>query len=333
MQRRAFTLVELLVVIAIIAMLVVLLLPAVQAAREAARRSQCLSNLRQLALGALNCESALGHLPAGGWGWRWVGDKDLGSGREQPGGFLFAMLPYIEETSFYEAAGDGERLTMSEQQKRGARLCVESPLSIINCPSRRESRAYPTAWFRGKYTAHNALQAAVAGRTDYAGNGGAYSLAHSAGPHSIEAGLEDSRAVGLSEAAKVRRRRFSGVVFERSELRLRRITDGTSKTYFAGEKYLDAEHYTTGRDPADNETWCTGWNNDNYRIGIWPPRRDRAGFRSTQLFGSAHSEGFQVAMCDGSCKVISYEVTTYVHRAGAHRADEGDLGLRLGPSL
>jgi len=316
--RKAFTLVELLVVIAIIAMLVTLLLPAVQSAREAARRSQCLNNLRQLGLGALNCESALGHLPAGGWGWQWVGDKDLGSGRDQPGGYIFASLPYIEEASFYDGAGDGNRTQISQQQREGARLCVESPISIINCPSRRESRPYPTSWFGGNYVANNAAGADVAGRTDYAGNGGDLSLAHGAGPASIEAGLAITESFGD---------RFSGVVFERSEISLKRISDGTSKTYFAGEKYLDPEHYTTGGDPADNETWCTGWNNDNYRIALAVPMRDRAGFRDTERFGSAHSNGFQAVFCDGSATMIPYDVDHAVHRANANRSDGGKYTL------
>ena len=71
--HRGFTLVELLVVIAIIAMLVVLLLPAVQAARESAHRTQCMNNLRQLGLGVLLHLETHGHFPSGGWGHAWVG--------------------------------------------------------------------------------------------------------------------------------------------------------------------------------------------------------------------------------------------------------------------
>lgn len=76
---KAFTLVELLVVIAIIGVLVGLLLPAVQAARESARRSSCRNKLKQLSLGCINHESTKQQYPGGGWGFGWTGDADRGS--------------------------------------------------------------------------------------------------------------------------------------------------------------------------------------------------------------------------------------------------------------
>ena len=96
---RAFTLVELLVVIAIIGILVVLLLPAIQAAREAARRSECQNHLKQIGIACQLHVDAFGHLPTGGWGDWWVGCPDMGHAERQPGGWPYQLLSFIEETN------------------------------------------------------------------------------------------------------------------------------------------------------------------------------------------------------------------------------------------
>src|SRR5438477_3704731 len=102
--RRGFTLVELLVVIAIIGVLVALLLPAVQSAREAARRMQCQNNLKQFGLAFQNHADTHKHLPTDGFGYGWVGDPDLGFGADQPGPWTFNILPYCEQKSIYDIA-------------------------------------------------------------------------------------------------------------------------------------------------------------------------------------------------------------------------------------
>ena len=132
-HTKGFTLVELLVVITIIGILIALLLPAVQAAREAARKAQCNNHLKQLALGCMSHEQANGFFPTGGWGYWWAGDPDRGFDRHQPGGWIYNILPYIDQGPLH-AIGSG----MAAADKRVALMTVlRTPLPTLHCPSRR----------------------------------------------------------------------------------------------------------------------------------------------------------------------------------------------------
>ncbi len=125
-KRRGFTLVELLVVIAIIAMLVTLLLPAVNAAREAARRAQCSNNLKQLCLGLQNYHSAHGQLPIG-----WITKEN----NQAEFGWPVFTLPFLEETGIYDALQVNTRRLWDVIRDPKSRHLVQTKLPLFDCPS------------------------------------------------------------------------------------------------------------------------------------------------------------------------------------------------------
>jgi prepilin-type N-terminal cleavage/methylation domain-containing protein len=318
-RRRAFTLVELLVVITIIGILISLLMPAVQSAREAARRTQCSNNIKQLALGCLNHQTQFGWLPPDGWGWGWIGDPDKGHGWKQPGGWVFNVLPFIDQQNVY---GMQSGLTGAARATAASQM-LQTPLAAFNCPSRRPLALYPT-WEPSSSLSSSTSFAAgpmptTVAKTDYACNGGDYPL----DPSSVEGGPNGpgTYASGTSLADQQKWAAIgniaTGVMYPASQIGSAAITDGSSNTFMLGEKYLDPDNYTNGDDNGDNENAYMGDNEDICRWGgpNAPEQMQDTPGNVRSAWGSAHANGFGVALCDGSVRVISFYIdeTTLAH--------------------
>ena len=314
-RDRAFTLIELLVVIAIIGILIALLLPAVQAAREAARVMQCANQLKQMGLAWHSHEEAYGYFPGGGWGAHWVGDPDRGAGIRQPGGWIFQQLPFIEQSQLHEL-GAGEPQARKRQL---AAQVIRTPLSFLNCPSRRLPIAYPM-----NPTHTNSTHTDLATRPDYAACAGdnAWSEPYTWEPATLEEG-DSSSARWREDVGDGPWRDYNGVCYERSEVSMAEVTDGSSNTYMVGEKYLNPDHYATGSDPSDDWSMYSGHQDDQFRVTNveWPPKRDQPGLTDRCSFGSNHSGIWQVVLCDSSVRPISFTINKEVHRRLGNRKD------------
>jgi prepilin-type N-terminal cleavage/methylation domain-containing protein len=335
-SRRAFTLVELLVVIAIIGILIALLLPAVQASREAARKTECKNNLRQMALGFLNHENARQFFPSSGWGNKWIGDPDGGFGATQPGGWAYSILAYMDYQNLFDAGNRLAELAMVSDLDEGNDIeeghfvrIVSTAVPLYNCPTKRLATLYPM------HSIHNALANNVpncsstngcrVARGDYSANSGNKNVGDLQGP-----------SLSLEKPwypVKKPDRPQNGISYNRSEVKFKQITDGASKTIMVGERYLNPLAYETGFDPGDNQCVYSGHNSDtNAYTGrgdsALTPQRDRAGAELTHYFGSAHNEGLHVANCDGAVNFIEYDVDFRVWFGMGGRDDEGRTARR-----
>ena len=301
---HGFTLVELLVVITIIGILIALLLPAVQAAREAARRLQCTNNLKQMALGALTHEQVHHWFPAGGYcnvnsdGTFWAADPDYGFEKGQFNGWFFNLLPYIEQQALHDL---GTGLSASAKKPLFAQR-EQTLLATMVCPSRRSMLLRPV--YSGRVWS-NCDKFASSAKGDYAANAGT-----NVSPES------DYYTPNIPSTN-------TGICFFKSAILVSDITDGLSNTYFAGEKSLSPDYYETAGSGGDDDTMYVGCNVDTVRSTnsgyVLSP--DQSGVDTCYQFGGAHSNTFNMAFCDGSVQSISYSIDKDVHANLGNRKD------------
>jgi prepilin-type N-terminal cleavage/methylation domain-containing protein/prepilin-type processing-associated H-X9-DG protein len=288
---RGFTLVELLVVIAIIGILVALLLPAVQAAREAARRVSCQNNIKNLALGVLNHESARKIFPKSYDGY---GNATGARTAEENGsGWIVWTLPYLEEQALFDRFKSSHALEGFFDAHAGAtsggnkglglntpevRDLVQTPLQLLRCPSDPSSIQPTVQQF--------AFKTVPMTTTNYKGCAGdAWNWGIWGGNHSINPEQSPQR----------------GILYRTTYLApvaVKKITDGTSRTFLIGEDV--PEHNSHSAAYFSNGSSNTTDMPLNYMPN--PPQPEN--YPDVNGFRSRHPGGAHFAMADGHVDFI-----------------------------
>ncbi|MBN2021568.1 MAG: DUF1559 domain-containing protein [Pirellulales bacterium] len=294
-RPRGFTLVELLVVIAIIGVLIALLLPAIQAAREAARKLQCSNNLKQQALALQAYHDAHSHYPYGAI-----------KSNELP--WRVFILPYIEKEALFDRFDFNGNFAASDNLAIGL-----VPVSDFFCPSGTELFSiYGSGVVNGQqtYTAHYFGVAGPEGGDPF---GRPYTVVPSGNPsygeNAMDGVLTTNQAIDVSEVA-----------------------DGTSNTFALGEvvhEYPGIYGYGTGREGravggGDGQPWVRGSISGanlackNVAFGINQP----GDLTARIAFASWHPGGANFAKCDGSVNFVSQDIAMVVYKATASRNHE-----------
>lgn len=311
LSREGFTLVELLVVIAIIGILIAILLPAVQTAREAARRMQCTNNLKQLALAAHQYHNAVGTFPPAILLSQYDPAKEKYRGINL---FIF-LLPYLEQEGLYASWDFGD----PNQNFKGGKEARSAKGPNLLCPSESESENplhYSTRLTGSSMDRYIKM-------TSYAGNAGTRSYHPSSGLITTD-GIFFMAGPGSKPQP------------DQKPVRLVDITDGTSNTFLFGERNRRDPNYNSFAEPGwDWEfryygNWAatsasgvahvtlSTYSPINYRLrfnyegrsGASPPAGSAADFtyyidRRVCAFGSNHPGGANFAMGDGSVRFCS----------------------------
>jgi prepilin-type N-terminal cleavage/methylation domain-containing protein/prepilin-type processing-associated H-X9-DG protein len=314
-HRRGFTLIELLVVISIIAVLIALLLPAVQAAREAARRSQCVNNLKQIALAANNYESTNGCFPGGSY----TGPVNNPAFHFQENFSCFVrMLPFTEQAAMYNATNfNWGYANWPNMTIAGVRL------SILTCPSDPMNTPVP-------------LRTVSSGSTIPGWNFGVNSSEGIPDSFYTQAFTSYAGSLGtwpvnyqLSYNSPAEFNQLNGVIYNDSSVPISGIIDGTSNTFLFGEHSKGRLYtYDPGYAVSDG-----GWNSGRYYDTLlttyYPPNVGLTGTNAGNIAyyyplaaTSYHPGGANFALCDGSVRFIkdtinSWSYSTNVGSQGA----------------
>lgn len=303
-RMRGFTLIELLVVIAIIAILIALLLPAVQQAREAARRSQCKNNLKQIGLALHNYHDIYDQFP--------IGAQDGGAANIEMWGWPAAILPQIDQAPLFNQLQIGDLRLTDVLADTNLRPLLKTPLNAFVCPSDPHGELMDIGGpngtgrhFNGVSGVGNAWRAA---KSNYIGN---------CGYNDVARGNDARHTRGVFQA---RNRSY----------KFRDIKDGTSNTIMVGERtsFCAAGSWAGNRNPRGG-----GWQGADYTLGrtsIPINHPSNAAHNCTEGFDSAHEGGAQFLLCDGSVQFISENIDYNLHINATDRVRDGNDPGRTG---
>jgi prepilin-type N-terminal cleavage/methylation domain-containing protein/prepilin-type processing-associated H-X9-DG protein len=322
MRRRAFTLVELLCVIAIIGILIALLLPAIQSARESARRTECANNLRQIGIAHLEYENI----------HRKYANRDSQYDYADSC-WPVLLLPHLGETALFnnwQLVANCIKGVATTPYGNVVSV-ITTPIPVFYCPSRRAVAAYP---FTSNQTVppYVSMAIAVISKSDYAINGGGTTA-----PADLTIPWKIANSPpylpGLSTFAGLNNGQYQ-------DIRAKDVTDGIGKTYLVGEKSVPIRDYSTGQawgdmmgtfidigGPPDCERLAIGTPIQDPDSDVanydWNPSANNPYYRyllGGYLFGSAHPAACNFVFCDGSVHSISYNISFATHSALATRA-------------